>query len=132
MAHYAILDDKNIVVEVFVGKENGEGGISDWEEKYSQITNRTCKRTSYNTSGGIHKLNGEPFRKNYAGIGYTYNELRDAFIPPKPFDSWTLNESTCLWDPPTPVPEDSGTGDPPKIYFWDDFSKSWLFERPQE
>ena len=72
------------------------------------------KQTSYNTVGGVHKLGGTPFRKNHAGIGYTYDEDRDAFIPPKPYTSWTLNETTCLWESPVTYP----TGD--KIYNWDE------------
>jgi len=76
-------------------------------------------QTSYNTHGGIHKNGGTPLRKNYAGIGYTYDVQRDAFIPPKPFASWTLNESYCLWDAPTPMPQDG------KSYQWDEQSLSW-------
>src|SRR6056300_1410109 len=72
------------------------------------------KQTSYNTHGGVHSSGGTPFRKNHAGIGYTYDEDRDAFIPPKPYTSWTLNETTCLWESPVTYP----TGD--KIYNWDE------------
>lgn len=110
MAHYAFLDAKNIVTEVIVGKNENEGGIN-WEEKYGEIRGQKCKRTSYNTYGGVHKLGGVPFRKNYASVGYSYNEIRDAFIPPKPYSSWVFNEETCLWDPPTPMPADAGTGE---------------------
>lgn len=66
-------------------------------------------QTSYNTLGGIHSLGGTPLRKNFAGIGYTYDKQRDAFIPPKPYASWTLNEQTCLWDSPVPYPADGKT-----------------------
>jgi hypothetical protein len=76
-------------------------------------------QTSYNTQGGQHRLGGTPFRKNYAGIGYTYDFQRDAFIPPKPYNSWTLNEDTCLWQPPTPMPTDG------KMYDWDEETLSW-------
>ena len=77
-------------------------------------------QTSYNTKGGVHLLGGTPLRKNYAGIGYTYDRTRDAFIPPKPFASWTLNEDTCLWDAPTPYPTDE------KIYNWNEETTSWV------
>lgn len=109
MAHYAFLDSNNIVTEVIVGKHEGEGGI-DWEQHYSDFRGQTCKRTSYN--GNI--------RKNYAGIGYTYDSSRDAFIPPKPYASWILNETTCLWDAPTPMPTNS------KFCTWDEPTTSWI------
>jgi hypothetical protein len=131
MAHYAFLDSNSIVTEVIVGKEEGEDGI-DWEQHYGAFRGQTCKRTSYNTHGGVHSGGGTPFRKNYAGIGYSYNKIRDAFIPPKPFASWTLNEETCLWDPPTPMPEDAGTGEPSKVYAWDEITTSWVNVTPSE
>ena len=115
MAHYAYLDENNIVQGVFVGKDEHEvvEGITDWEVYYG------AKRTSYNTVGGVHQLGGTPFRKNYAGIGYTYDEARDAFIPPKPFASWLLNEDTCLWESPVPYPTDG------KFYTWDEDNQTW-------
>lgn len=76
-------------------------------------------QTSYNTHGGVHP-EGRPLRMNYAGIGYTYDEERDAFIPPQPFASWKLNEDTCLWDAPTPYPDDG------KPYYWDETALSWV------
>lgn len=76
-------------------------------------------QTSYNTHGGVHKNGGTPLRKNFAGIGFTYDAQRDAFIPPKPFASWILNESTCLWDAPVPMPNDG------KPYKWDESTLSW-------
>ena len=100
MAHYAFLDTNNIVTEVIVGKDENTEGV-DWEQHYGDFRGQTCKRTSYNTSGGVHALAGTPFRKNYAGLGYTYDASRDAFIPPKPLESWVLNEETCLWEDPT-------------------------------
>lgn len=100
MAHYAFLDTNNIVTEVIVGKDENTEGV-DWEQHYGDFRGQTCKRTSYNTSGGVHALEGTPFRKNYAGLGYTYDASRDAFIPPKPLESWVLNEETCLWEDPT-------------------------------
>jgi hypothetical protein len=81
-------------------------------------------QTSYNTHGGVHTLNGTPLRKNYAGIGYTYDRTRDAFIPPQPFQSWTLNEQTCLWNAPTPMPQDN------KIYRWDEPTLAWIEVTP--
>ena len=76
-------------------------------------------QTSYNTHGGVHSNGGTPLRKNYAGIGYTYDRTRDAFIPPQPFASWILNETTCLWDSPTPYPTDN------KKYLWNESTKAW-------
>jgi hypothetical protein len=125
MAHYAFLDENNIVTEVIVGKDEGEEGV-DWEQHYGAFREQTCKRTSYNTLGGIHSGGGTPYRKNYAGLGYTYDSERDAFIPPKPFASWILNEESCLWDAPVAMPEDAGTGDPPKRYSWDEATTSWV------
>ena len=96
MAHYAFLDENNIVTEVIVGIDETEliEGLSP-EEWYGNFRNQTCIRTSYN--GNI--------RKNYAGIGMSYDEERDAFLPPKPFNSWLLDEDTCLWYAPVPMPE---------------------------
>jgi hypothetical protein len=90
MAHYAFLDKDNIVTEVITGRNEDEvvDGISDWETYYGNFRGQKCVRTSYH--GNI--------RKNYAGIGFTYDETRDAFIPPKPEGNWTLNEETCLWE----------------------------------
>ena len=119
MAHYAFLNENNIVTEVIVGKDEGENGI-DWEQHYGEFRGQTCKRTSYNTVGGVHNNGGTPLRKNYAGIGYTYDSTRDAFISPKPFNSWVLNEDSCLWEAPTPMPNDG------KIYNWDEETTSWI------
>jgi len=77
------------------------------------------KQTSYNTRGGIHKLGGTPFRKNYGGVGYTYDEDRDAFIPPKPFDSWILNEDTCIWQAPVALPDTENR------YTWNEQNQTW-------
>jgi hypothetical protein len=131
MAHYAFLDNNNIVTEVIVGKEEGSDGV-DWEQHYGNFRGQRCKRTSYNTLGGVHSNGGTPFRKNYASIGYTYDRIRDAFIPPKPYASWTLNEETCLWNPPTALPEDAGTGEPEKTYAWDEITLSWVDVTPSE
>ena len=122
MAHYAFLDENNIVTEVIVGKDEGEDGI-DWEQWYGDFRGQVCKRTSYNTINGVHRNGGTPFRKNYAGIGFIFDATRDAFIPAKPFASWVLNEDTCLWQPPTPMPTD-GTIEHP--YTWDEATTSWI------
>jgi hypothetical protein len=124
MAHYAFLDENNIVTEVIVGKNENEDNI-DWEVHYGNFRGQTCKRTSYNTQGGVHGLGGTPLRKNYAGIGYTYDSQRDAFIPPKPYTSWTLNETSCLWEAPTPYPTDVGTAEAPKRYTWNEETLAW-------
>jgi hypothetical protein len=109
MAHYAFLDSNNIVTEVIVGKDETDTTY-DWEQYYGEFRGQVCKRTSYH--GNI--------RKNYAGIGYTYDVQRDAFIPPQPFPSWLLNEETCLWYPPIAIPTDG------KQYFWGEQIKNWI------
>ena len=119
MAHYAFLDENYIVTEVIVGKNEGEDGI-DWEAHYGAFRGQICKRTSFNTSGGIHAAGGTPFRKNYAGIGYSYDSQRDAFIAPKPFASWLLDENTCLWNAPALYPNDG------KRYLWDEATTAWI------
>jgi hypothetical protein len=119
MAHYAFLDGNNIVTEVIVGKDEGEDGI-DWEVLYGDFRGQVCKRTSYNTMAGVHKNGGTPFRKNYAGIGYTYQADIDAFVAPKPFPSWTLNQDTCQWQAPTVMPTDG------KMYSWDEVAQTWV------
>jgi len=110
MAHYAQLDSNNLVVQVFVGRDDMVDGIDDWEIYYAP-EGFTVKKTSYNTMAGVHYTTDEDgrrtpsadqskaFRKNYAGIGFTYDEARDAFIPPKPGDDWILNEETYSWEP---------------------------------
>ena len=116
MAHYAFLNENNIVIEVITGKEEGN---FNWEQQYGIIRGQPCKRTSYNTFGGTHKLGKIPFRKNYAGIGFTYDETRDAFIPPKIYNSWVLNEQTCLWEAPISMPNDNN------IYSWNESTLTW-------
>ena len=122
MAHYAFLDIDNVVTQVIVGRDEDEvvDGISDWEAYYSQLHGQRCLRTSYNTQGGQHSRGGTPFRKNYAGIGYSYSDELDAFIPPKPFASWLLNEETCLWEAPMPYP-----GEGSDIYTWNEETQTW-------
>lgn len=110
MAHYAFLDENNIVTEVIVGIEETEliEGLEP-EIWYGQFRKQICKRTSYN--GNI--------RKNYAGIGFTYDAEKDAFIPPKPFESWILDEILCQWVPPSEKPQDGFT------YLWDEPTLQW-------
>lgn len=110
MAHYAFLDLNNVVTEVIVGKDEDEllDGLTT-EEWYGRERNQRCLRTSYN--GKI--------RKNFAGVGYRYDELRDAFISPQPFLSWSFDEETCNWTPPIPYPEDG------QFYYWDETTKGW-------
>lgn len=121
MAHYAVLDENNIVVDIFVGKDEDEivldenGNPYDWEVYYG------AKRTSYNTLHGLHKLGGTPFRMNYAGLGYTYDESRDAFIPPKPFPSFLFNEEICDWYAPIEIPNEEG-----KFFVWNEEIVNWI------
>jgi hypothetical protein len=123
MAHYAFLDHNNIVTEVIVGIDENETiqGLHP-EIWYSNFRGQPCKRTSYNSYHGFNK-NGEPgFRKNYASIGSSYNPIRDAFIPPKPFPSFILNEETCDWVAPVAEPEkQEGLAN-----IWDEITKSWV------
>lgn len=121
MSHFARINSENIVEEVIV-IEQEVLDTGHWGDPKNWI------QTSYNTKGGVHLLGGTPLRKNYAGIGYTYDKIRDAFIPPKPFDSWILNEETCLWDAPTPMPVEDG-----KVFVWDEPTTSWVeFVPPTE
>jgi len=124
MAHFAKLDKNNKVVFVTVGRDEDE----NLELELFNRTGDLYKRTSYNTKGGIHydSETNEPstdqskaFRKNYAGIGYTYDKTRDAFIPPQPYPSWTLNEETCLWNSPVPYPTDGNA------YIWNEETQTW-------
>ena len=111
MAHYAFLDENNIVTEVIVGIDETELIEDlDTETWYGNFRKQICKRTSYN--GNI--------RKNYAVIGWTYDSIRDAFIAPKPFESWILDEATCQWQAPTPYPTDD------KVYVWNEETTSWV------
>ena len=116
MAHFAKLDANNIVTFVTVGRQEDDGREADLCARTGDV----YKQTSYNTHGGVHALGGTPLRKNYAGIGYTYDADRDAFIPPKPYASWVLNEGTCLWDAPVAYPDDG------KRYSWDEATTSWV------
>lgn len=121
MAHFAKLGVGNIVERVAVVSNDvattEQTGIDFLNNLYN--TRDVWKQTSYNTYGGVHNLGGTPLRKNYAGIGYTYDQTRDAFIPPKPFNSWILNESTCQWEAPVAKPDDDN------IYKWNEENQSW-------
>jgi hypothetical protein len=113
MSHFAEIGSDNVVIRVIVAEQEfiDSGAVGNpirW------------KQTSYNTLGGVHLQGGIPLRKNYAGVGYTYDPTRDAFIPPKPYESWLLNEETCLWEPPVQRPDDD------KIYRWDESTTSWI------
>ena len=129
MAHYVFLDENFVVIDGIAGIDETELIEEQTPEAwYGQFRGQTCKRTSYNTRGGIHydPETNEPsadqskaFRKNYAGIGYTYDESRDAFIPPKRYASWSLNEESCLWEPPVAYPTDG------QIYTWNEESQAW-------
>ena len=121
MAHFAKLDSNNVVTEVVVVHNDVATSASAGGDFLNNLygTNDTWKQTSYNTKKGQHTKGGTPFRKNFAGKGYTYDASRDAFIPPKPYNSWTLNETTCLWEAPVAKPG----GD--NIYEWNEDTTSW-------
>ena len=121
MAHYAFLNMNNIVTEVIVGKDETDGNLN-WELYYQSLRFQVCKRTSYNTQKGVHVLGGTPFRKNFAAIGYTYDENRDAFIPPKPYANWILDDETCTWNAPVAYPTDDND------YIWDEDSNNWILD----
>jgi len=115
MAHFAEIDANNIVTRVIVvaDRDSGGGQYPESESVGAAFCNRllggTWKQTSYNSN----------FRKRYAGVGYSYDHERDAFIPPQPFESWVLNEDTCLWDSPVPYPNDD------KLYEWNENTHTW-------
>jgi len=124
MAHYAFLDENNIVLEVLVGIDETNtdelfDGFSSWEEYYTDLKGKTCKRTSYNTFKNEHKLGGTAFRGNYAGIGYVYDADNDVFYQQKPYNSWTLNTDTWHWEAPVEYPE-LGVN-----YDWNEDTQSW-------
>lgn len=118
MAHWAELDKNNTVIRVVVTDSNDPNGDEGYEWLKTNLGGNWIK-TSYNTIGGQHILGGEPLRKNFAGAGFKYDETRDAFIPPKTYASWVLNEDTCLWESPVPKPSES------ELYYWDEDTLSW-------
>ena len=127
MAHYAFIDENNIVVEVITGRDEDDltPEIGDWETYYSSLRpGLRCLRTSYNTFGNQHITGGVPFRGNFAGLGFTYDEGLDAFIAPQPYPSWLFDEETLSWFPPEPHPEAVGA------WGWDEGSQSWIEVEP--
>ena len=126
MAHFAKIGLNNKVIEVLSVHNNellDSNGVEQEINGIDFLTNLTgysvWKQTSYNTFSNTHKLNGTPFRKNHAGIGYTYDKDRDAFIAPKPFDSWSLDEDTCIWEAPVAMPDDDN------MYTWNETNQTW-------
>ena len=121
MAHFAKIEN-NVVTQVIVVDNKDCADASGVEKEYigaafcERLLGGTWKQTSYNGS----------IRKNYAGVGYAFDAERDAFIPPKPYNSWLLNEDTCLWEAPVAMPADAGTGEPPKRYTWDEDTVNWI------
>ena len=120
MSHYAQLDENNVVVFVIHAKSN------DKEDEFTEQTGEVWRQTSYNTYGGVHYTDGEPsadqskaLRYNYAGIGFTYDETRDAFIPPQPYASWVLDEATCQWVAPIAYPAEG-------MHTWDEQAGDWV------
>jgi len=121
MASFAKIGIGNKVEQVLVVHNNvatsEQAGVEFLQNLYG--SRDTWIQTSYNTYGGVHRLGGTPFRKNFAGVDYTYDQIRDAFIPPKPFNSWILNETTCLWESPVSKPDDG------KKYEWNETTQQW-------
>lgn len=117
MAHFAEIDGNNIVLRVLVVDDSQESNGQNFLANTLGLGG-TWIKTSYNTNAGVHRNGGTPLRKNYAGIGYTYDSVRDAFIPPKPFASWTLNEDSCIWEAPVAMPTDG-------FYTWNEETTSW-------
>jgi len=120
MSHYAQLDENNMIVFVIAAKSDHK------EDEFTESTGNVWKQTSYNTYGGVHYTDGEPsadqskaLRFNYAGIGFTYDENRDAFIPPQPYASWVLDEDTCLWVAPIAYPAEG-------VHVWDEEAGNWV------
>jgi hypothetical protein len=117
MSHFAKVEN-GIVSQVIVAEQDfiNSGAVGD---------PASWVQTSYNTFAGEHRNGGTPIRKNYAGIGMIYDSVRDAFYAPQPFPSWVLDEATCVWNAPVPMPSDAGTGEPPKLYEWDEAITNW-------
>ena len=128
MAHYAFLDSDNAVTGVIVGRDETDltDGVESWEIYYGDFKGQLCLQTSYNTYGGVHYTDGEPsadqskaLRFNYAGLGFTYDADRDAFIPPQPYASWVLDETTCQWVAPIAYPAEGA-------HTWDEQAGDWV------
>lgn len=118
MAHFAEIDGQGVVLRVLVVDNAQEADGQNFLANTLGLGG-TWVKTSYNTIGGVHSNGGTPFRKNYAGVGYTYDSVRDAFIPPKPYNSWILNEDSCLWEAPVAMPTDGAR------YTWNEETISW-------
>ena len=119
MAHYAFLNSENVVTNVITGKDETDT-THNWEEYYGNLHNCVAKRTSYNTYENQHLEGGTPFRGNYAGKGYTYFVDQDLFMPPKPYDSWSMSTANATWIAPSAMPTDGG------IYNWDEDNQTWI------
>lgn len=120
MSHFAKVENGIVTQVLVIEQDVVDSGLFGDPQLWVQ--------TSYNTQGGVHRLGGTPLRKNYAGLGFTYDAQRDAFIPPKPYESWVLNETTCLWDAPVPYPTEVGTPEAPIFYRWDEETVNWVVE----
>ena len=122
MAHFAKINESNIVTQVVVVNDSDGNNDTNGQNFLNNLfkTTHTWKKTSYNTYGNTHRLGGTPYRKNFASVGFTYDSSRDAFIEPKPYNSWTLNETTCLWESPATYPSDG------KSYEWDEDNRQWV------
>ena len=137
MAHYSFINADNEVVEVITGKdetENAPEGYADWEKYYeSKRDGLTCKRTSYNTKYGQHKLDGTPFRGNYGAVGTTYDATNDVFIEPSEYTSWVLDTNKWCYVPPGGYPSDlnheGDTSLPTKYYFWVEATQQWVLSQ---
>jgi hypothetical protein len=122
MAHFAEIDSNNVVLRVVVVANKDTADANGVEKEYigaaylESLLGGTWKQTSYHSN----------IRKNFAGIGYTYDTALDAFVPPQPYPSWVLNPNTAQWEAPVPMPSDAGTGEPPKMYMWDEMTQSWI------
>ena len=121
MAHYAFLDENNVVVNVITGINENElpEGVVSWEDYYGKLHNLRCLRTSYNTQNNNHLNGGTPFRGNYAGVGYIYLDEHDIFVPPKNYNSWVLDLDMAVWVAPIPYPNDGSS------YSWNENDLSW-------
>lgn len=123
MAHFAQLDENNVVVRVDYVNDEHE---NDGEEHLANLHGGVWKRTSYNTKSNTHLTGKTPYRKNYASPGFSYDPIRDAFIPPKPYPSWILNEETCNWIPPIPMPPHEAIDGVDTTFLWNEETQQWV------